>query len=96
MIEKIKEEFRNNPIQVGEAFTKNGHKKQDIKSISYSNAGNCPIEFSTETARDKALNEDYSTLSNTGNITKLLFTDQNNFVLIKGILQRQCIYGTTD
>lgn len=66
-----------------------GIGEDQIDTLSFTSASSCLIEFKENCQAEKALNIKIDQISEGGQISKLIFTNQNNFVLLHGTSEKE-------
>ena len=82
---KVKEEYLDKAKLVELLETEYYIDKSSIVIIKYTIANNCMIEFKDEDNFNKLANKDATFCQDNGKVTPLNISDQNNYVIIKGI-----------
>ncbi len=82
---KIKSTFLNKPGDLADAIAKIAHiTTKQIRTINFTSAQNCQVEFLDPESFNKAKTIEASHLTDNGTNTPIITYDQNNFVLVRG------------
>ncbi len=84
IVTKVKSELLGKELEMVAKLIELGIKESTIGTISFTSASSCLIKFNKPEEAENSLKLQIDLISNKGNISKLTFTNPNNFVLLHG------------
>ena len=81
----LKPEYRDKSKLIPTLVDNYKIQKEDIETIKITNAGNCIIEFKSMESFNLLSNRNASFCTDNGKVTPLNISDQNNYIIIRGI-----------